>query len=293
MERQYLELIAAGQPENEALASVISKFGNVETFIIEAKSQTSQPSVETKNRITTSEAKSFFQSTKRLALAVAGGILCIAFGIGLMFVLINTFVAWVSILMMLLGIILGVSFFIIGGIAYGRAKQKLDERPISLVARTMARESLHDYTGPFTVLLVTGVGLCIFSLFPLIIQAVQTVSGYEYIGFSAFTWLLGSGIFMIVYGGITYNGFARMAQANIFYTQADAAARDLRKLKQKNPRLHFFLNQIYWPAIVVGYFVGSFYFNGWLFTWLVFPIGGILYSAIRNFALLPKKVDKS
>jgi len=285
MTARYQELLAAGKNENEALGTVINEFDSLEELLGAATA----PTAETKNALTLTETEIFWRSTRRLALAVPGGILGIALGVGAMIALVPTMFSWLGILLMLLGVIIGISSFIIVGMAHVRVKMPLDKRTISPALQVTARNQQQDYTSSFTIALVAGVALCIFALLPPLLQAVLQVSGFGSLSAAAFVWIMGSGVFSIIYGSIIYAGYARIAQANTFYAIADADDRAMNELKQRKPKLHFFL-QIYWLLITLAYFVISFVFGLWSVSWLIFPIAAILFGVIHSYGLLaPKK----
>ncbi|MFD0897970.1 AAA family ATPase [Loigolactobacillus binensis] len=285
MTARYQELLAAGKNENEALGTVINEFDSLEELLGAATA----PTAETKNALTLTETEIFWRSTRRLALAVAGGILGIALGVGAMIALIPTLFSWLGILLMLLGVIVGISLFITVGMAHERVKVPLDKRTIPAELQATARQRQQDYTSGFTIALVAGVALCIFALFPPILQAVWHAPGFGLLSGAAFIWILGSGLFAIIYGSIIYAGYTRIAQGTTFYAIADADERALSELKQRNPKMHLFLYQVYWPLITIAYLVISFGFGFWSLSWLLFPIAGILFGVIRNYALLAPK----
>ncbi len=283
MTTRYQALLAAGKNENEALGTVINEFDSLEEALLIVAT------AEPQNELTLPETEIFWRSTKRLALAVAGGILSIALGVGAMIALVPTMFSWLGILLMLLGVIIGISSFIIVGMAHVRVKMPLDKRTISPALQVTARNQQQDYTSSFTIALVAGVALCIFALLPSLLQAVLQVSGFGSLSAAAFVWIMGSGVFSIIYGSIIYAGYARIAQANTFYAIADADDRAMNELKQRKPKLHFFL-QIYWLLITLAYFVISFVFGLWSVSWLIFPIAAILFGVIHSYGLLaPKK----
>lgn len=285
MTTRYQELLAAGKNENEALGTVINEFDSIEDLLVAATA----PTTATKNNLTLTEVETFWRSTKRLALAVAGGILSIALGVGAMIALVPTAFSWLGVLLMLIGVIIGISLFITIGMAHVRVKVPLDKRGITTELQATARQRQQDYTSGFTIALVAGVALCIFALFPPILQAVWQVTNFGLLSGAAFIWILGSGVFAIIYGSVIYAGYTRIAQVDTFYAIADADDRALNDLKQRNPKMHLFLYQAYWPLIILAYFIISFVFDLWSVSWLIFPIAGVLFGVIRNYALLAPK----
>lgn len=232
MTTRYQELLAAGKNENEALGTVINEFDSIEDLLVAATA----PTTATKNNLTLTEVETFWRSTKRLALAVAGGILSIALGVGAMIALVPTAFSWLGVLLMLIGVIIGISLFITIGMAHVRVKVPLDKRGITTELQATARQRQQDYTSGFTIALVAGVALCIFALFPPILQAVWQVTNFDLLSGAAFIWILGSGVFAIIYGSVIYAGYTRIAQADTFYALADADDRALNDLKQRNPK---------------------------------------------------------
>ncbi|MFL2029047.1 hypothetical protein [Loigolactobacillus zhaoyuanensis] len=264
---------------------MINEIDSIEDLLITVTT----PTTETKNDLTLAETETFWRSTKRLASAIASGILSMTLGVGAMIALITTKFSWLGILLMLIGVIVGISSFIIVGMAHARVKVPLDKRTITPEIQATARAHQQDNTSSFTITLVAGVALCIISLFPLILQAVWQVTDFNSLSVAAFVWIVGSGIFAIIYGSVIYTGYTRIAQTDIFYAIADTDERALNELKQRNPKAHLFLYQVYWPLIIIAYFISSFIFGLWSVSWLIFPIAGILFSTIRHYVLLVPK----
>lgn len=285
MTTRYDELLGLGKNENEALGTVISEFDSVES-LFEGITPTNAPPGD---EMTQSEAEAFWRSTKRLAMAIAGGILSIAIGAGLMVALLPTSLNWLGVLLLIFGLIIGISAFIVVGLAHVRVKVPLDKRVLSTQIKVLAKNRQQDYSSSFTIALVGGVALCLFALFPPILQTIWSAESFGLLSVAAFIWILGSGLFAIVYGSMVYAGYSRLARADVFYAVTDPDDRMLAELKQRNPKLHGFLYQLYWPLVFVAYLLFSFVFGFWTLSWLIFPIAGVLFAGIRNYALqIPK-----
>ncbi len=135
----------------------------------------------------------------------------------------------------------------------------------------MVRERRDAYAETHTRLIIIGVMLCIISAVPLLIG--------EIIGYSNNTDLLpivavggilvmcGIGVKLIVLTCIRKGGFDRLLEEG-----------DYTRLEKKAGRF----DGIYWAIATAVYFVWSFVTMRWDFTWILWPIAGVLFAAYRE-----------
>lgn len=135
----------------------------------------------------------------------------------------------------------------------------------------MVRERRDAYAETHTRLIIIGVMLCIISAVPLLIG--------EIIGYSNNTDLLpiisvagilimcGIGVKMIVLTCIRKGGFDRLLEEG-----------DYTRLEKKAGKF----DGIYWAIATAAYFVWSFVTMRWDFTWILWPIAGVLFAAYRE-----------
>lgn len=89
---------------------------------------------------------------------------------------------------------------------------------------------------------------------------------------------IGVGVLFFVYSGNLYHAYdvlltnGKNPDTFIEEVQAD----------ERRQKVDYIIDEIYWPIIVVIYFIASFLLGGWAWTWLIFVIGGVLEDIIKG-----------
>ncbi|MEK0153034.1 hypothetical protein WMB10_09135, partial [Tetragenococcus halophilus] len=79
------------------------------------------------------------------------------------------------------------------------------------------------------------------------------------------------------------NGFKKMTKSHYFISDEDEPGpRATEETYGKNAPFINFFRRIYWPCIVVIYFLGSSITGGWSYSWLIFVIAGPIYSFVME-----------
>lgn len=132
----------------------------------------------------------------------------------------------------------------------------------------MVKEKQKEYAETHTRRLSLGVMLCILSVIPLISLSI-IFEDIEYIATSSVSLLLlivSVGVNLIVRTCIIEGGFQKLLQENDY------------SAKQKSEKTFLSpFETIYWIVVLAGYLTWSFVTNRWGFTWIVWPIAGVLY----------------
>lgn len=94
---------------------------------------------------------------------------------------------------------------------------------------------------------------------------------------------------MLMMVGIAVYLFKSSREMNIYrkLLQIDDFAPDQKKIDQK---LSTFAS-VYWEVLTAVYLIWSFLTNDWGFTWVIWPVGAILYAAV--YAILSAVVAKN
>ncbi len=137
----------------------------------------------------------------------------------------------------------------------------------------MVKEKQKEYSETHTRRLALGVILCILSVIPLISLSI-IFDDKDYIITASVSLLLlivSAGVNLIVRTCIIEGGFQKLLQEN------DYSAKQKREKTFLSP-----FETIYWTVVLAGYLTWSFVTNRWDFTWIVWPIAGVLYVVLAE-----------
>lgn len=277
MEDHYHELISQGKSEHEAIGAVISEFGSVDELLqaLDISSEASQEDEDWTDALSEEESFDYWQTVRYFALYVSTGIgLCIA-SLAIMSFLLGQGSGALGVLMMLVFGALGVGFILSAALKYAASRKKMDDRFISKTIKHIARQQLEDYEKSFRIGLVLGIGLCIFSLAPVLMSSIFY---YDMpFGVALFLLMVAVGVFFIVYVSVIRSGYAKLVNETYFIRDEDQMGHRASKHKYGDAagKVVFF-HTVYWPVILVVYFIWSFVFQAWAYSWLIFVVGGIL-----------------
>ncbi|WP_312497454.1 permease prefix domain 1-containing protein [Enterococcus sp.] len=277
MEDHYHELISQGKSEHEAIGAVISEFGSVDELLqaLDISSEASQEDEDWTDALSEEESFDYWQTVRYFALYVSTGIgLCIA-SLAIMSFLLGQGSGALGVLMMLVFGALGVGFILSAALKYAASRKKMDDRFISKTIKHIARQQLEDYEKSFRIGLVLGIGLCIFSLAPVLMSSIFY---YDMpFGVALFLLMVAVGVFFIVYVSVIRSGYAKLVNETYFIRDEDQMGHRASKHKYGDAagKVVFF-HTVYWPVILVVYFICSFVFHAWAYSWLIFVVGGIL-----------------
>lgn len=141
----------------------------------------------------------------------------------------------------------------------------------------MVKDRQKEYAETHTRRLSLGVMLCILSVIPLISLSI-IFEDIEYIATSSVSLLLlivAAGVNLIVRTCLIEGGFQKLLQEN------DYSAKQKREKTFLSP-----FETIYWTVVLAGYLAWSFITNRWGFTWIVWPIAGVLYVVLAEILKL-------
>ena len=145
----------------------------------------------------------------------------------------------------------------------------------------MVKEKRHAYEPVYTRGIAVGVVTCIVAVVPLIIVAIMEAPDYICGIFVALLLLLiACGVHMIIRVSTIKSSYDALLQEGEF-SRAEKKARN--KLNT--------LSGIYWCLATAIYLGWSFYTKRWDFTWLVWPVAGVLYAAVAGVMRLFMRVD--
>lgn len=299
MEDKYYELKAEGKSENEAIGIVISEFGSMDEIAPElgmdekvaAEGTGINDAAEVK-RITLAQAEGFLKAQEAFGARI---------GIGVAFCILSPTISVVSEAMMDVGLLpkplaeimggvglflmvaVGVAIFIISGMANGKYEEYKKKRILlDEGAKRALTERQEGFQRGHGIKIAIGVVLCILSVVPtFVIGEVFVGDSVEWIadlsGISLFV-LVSIGVYLFISTGTKQGAYEVLLGKN-------QAVCNSALEKKKKKRISI-VASIYWPIVTAGYIAWSFFTMKWGFTWIIWPIAGILFGGISGVITL-------
>lgn len=284
MEEKYQELIAEGKAENEAIGIVISEFGSIDE-LLEAVDLTSTKS----DKLITKDKKidlpilnetviiNYLSCRKSLGMLVGiGVILCVVAVDAVLFSVMASF-NLLSIIIGVLALAVAVGLFIIAGMKLSQFEYLSKGFILKEEDRQKLTQMKQDYTRSFTLSMVLGVALCLFSLIPIFMLIGDFGLGTSFAVIMMLS-IASIGTFFFIYSGNVEASYTFLLQNGLF-----------EEMSQEELEAYQFwmkFEGLYWLAIFALFFILGFVFHLWAIAWIVFPIGGILST------LWDKKLSK-
>lgn len=135
----------------------------------------------------------------------------------------------------------------------------------------MVKEHRDTYAETHSILLITGIMLCIVSSVPLmIVQITKYSNNTDWLPVVSVALLLAMcavGVKLIVLTCMRQGGFDRLLEEG-----------DYTRLDKKAGKY----DGIYWALATAVYLCWSFVTMRWEFTWIVWPVAGVLFAAYRE-----------
>lgn len=323
MEDKYNSLKSEGTSENEAVATVISEFGNLEEIAeelgIDLKSEAFAP-VECK-MVTKDETAKYIDARKKYSMMLAGGILCCILSmVPPILISVGKGSDIFSMLGMFLTIAVGVVLIVMSK-SFLTPFSYLREEPCNLDynALNYVKEARNAYKNTQLLNLVIGILLCVFSWLPCTVVNEVRVGSFIRNGFgpALLFVMVGIGVFLIVQGNAQMNGYEfllnlkyryanRRRNVNTSYRASSATGAvektDSRKISDAENTSGYtghkneieyentavdVLMHVFWPTMTCIYLIWSFITFDWWITWIVWPVAVAIHtglkSAFRNY----------
>lgn len=285
MEDKYNELLEEGRTDNEAVGIVISEFGNLKELsaALGIDEIYQGESVGSKERfVHDTEVKKYMVQTKKsstwigfatmlcifspILLLILGGlqengrnitdIMLVCFGLGTL----------------LLMIAAAVGLFIFHGTMLDKYEYlKKENIRISTESVTYLRMYQEKTEKSFLIHLIMGVIMCIISVIPILVVGVMYDGHaiYGCLAVSALLFIVGIAVFLFITAGMERDAIKILLQEG-----------DYTPEKKENSKREDKIGGIYWPIITCIYLAWSFFTGNWGYTWVIWPIAGVLYGAI-------------
>ncbi|MGX2946738.1 permease prefix domain 1-containing protein [Enterococcus alishanensis] len=282
MEDHYFSLIDEGKSEHEAIGAVISEFGSVDELrqTLEIEEEPEADFFEDEDELTLpideEEMLTFLAGRKQIALGLSLGIMFTILAVAAM-ILFSEVGEALGMSIFFIFVSIGVGLIIYYGMQFQKIDGPLHDRMISRNLVKKAQALKGEYTKSFTIGLILGICSCILSVVPIFV-----FSYAENFGAALLMAMISIGVFLICYSSIYYTGFDKFVESRFFVGDEDKLGPNARKEKYgNNAEKKYVIEKMYWPVIVVTYFIWSFVFDAWHISWVLLVAGGILWSGIE------------
>jgi len=284
MEDKYTELRQQGKTENEAVGAVISEFGNLEELGAQlgiAPQVTASLDPENIIAMDGDQVNRYLQDNRETSTRIGLGVaMCILAAMPLILVtglaeyigLEEKQAAAIGIGILLLTVGVAVYLFIVNGMR-AEKYEDLEKHPVSLheSVAAMIREKQEAFHPVFARKVATGVLMIILGAGFVAVTGVLSPGGSP-LPIAAVVVLLGL-VALAVYQFIT-SGMQQEAYEILLNTG------DYTKSRRKGNEIMERFGGFYWTLVTIGYLAWSFTSFNWGFTWIVWPIAGMLYGLI-------------
>ena len=252
--------------------------------VVSSESASSDPGVANVVRVSLEEANEFLDLAEKIAPRTANAVsLCIfapAFLLSMIAVslipgitLPTAAAVGLGMIGLLLLVAVAVFFFIVDAAKMQRFEY-LEKNPIDTMygVTGMVKEKKKDSEQTRIIMIAIGVILCILSCVPLITVSILGAPDYVILCMVALLLLIVcGGVNLLVRSGSMGDAYDKLLQ------QGDYTISE----KKKSPVMSA-VSSIYWSIAVVIFLGWSFLTNDWGYTWIVWPIAGVLFGIVAT-----------
>lgn len=262
----------------------MSELWNVSTdYLLKEEEALEQKSSQRRRQVSPEESEDFLALSREAAPRIATGVLlCILSPVCLLLMgvlseksrifgnvaLIPENVAGaIGLVVLLVLVAIAVAVFITTGMRlskYEYMEKEWLEIPKDVVM--MVAGEKENFAVTFRYSITIGVVLCIVGVIPLVVLSIFTEDDLLLVvGVCALLVFVAVGVFFLVHAGMIHASYDKLLQTGD-YTPG-------RKKAEK-------FSGAYWSVVVAIYLGYSFLTGNWGFSWIIFPVAGVLYGAI-------------
>lgn len=285
MEDKYYELKESGKTENEAVGIVISEFGNLDEL---GETLGIKQAIENKSdilQITYDKAINYIEDSKEIAPKTALGVFLLIISPAMLLFLMG--LSELNLLDVKEGLLIAVGLItLIGLIAIGvfhlmRYTSKIEKDKLKSIifeidykTEQMIRSMLNENESTYKSAVSISVIAYILSALPLIITPLI----FEHLdGLSVMSVVVTLTIIALSTYNIISKGGINDA-CNVLLQEGDYS------IKNKTNKTLKTVTSVYWCVVVAIYLAYSFITANWHISWIVWPIAGVLFGAIKAIA---------
>lgn len=234
-------------------------------------------------RVSMEEARAFLDIKEKLAGRIAFAVsMCIVSPVCLIFLgaaqetgriaASENMTAGIGLLILLLIIAIAVAIFIFYGIRMGQYDY-LDKERIETDYGVigMVKDQKNKYQGTYTRYHIIGTCCCIFAATPLFTMMMFTEEDFMMaMAVCVLLFIVAVGVYFFVVAGIRWESMQKLLQ------EGDYTIDNKKKEAAFEP-----VSKAYWLIVTAVYLGYSFYTNAWEISWIIWPVAGVLFAAVK------------
>ena len=279
MEEKYAELKSMGKSENEAIGTVISEFGNIDELVQElgVSQQGEERSTTTRPVLSDEEVDQYLALKKKAGFQIGLGVAMLLSGVAF-FLFFNTVLSsgvWFGLMVLFALTVPAIGMFVYNGIKLNQLQYLANGFTLTYSTRERIAYRKQQFSSSFTLAIVLGVCLCVFS--PVLLFLTMSLSEeYAVLGVSAMLLAIAAAVFMFVYSGNIKDSYSFLLKEGN------------HKPETKEERIIGAIASIVWPLATAVFLVAGFVFQLWHIAWVIFPVTGVLFGMISGIYKLVK-----
>lgn len=274
---------AGGMNQNEA-ANANGATGNANG----AYANNAQAGQYTPHMLTSAEVKDYLKDKSREAFMIAFGVLlCIICVTGpIVTDAIRGGSDAVGVLFMFLSIGIGVCMFVFSGIKMSKWNY-IKQTPCAVDFATFneVKQEKDRFNNLHAVFITIGVLFCCICFVPAAVLDDMNLSfvgvDIDSITGAMLFWLVGAGVFLIVFSSIKMGSFQTILQINDASTMGGNFTPIKKHQSYSNKTVEAIMS-VYWSTVTSIYLIWSFVTFDWSITWIVWPIAAIVQMIVNN-----------
>ena len=274
----------AGSMNPDEAASGANATGNANG----AHANNAQARQYTPHMLTSAEVKDYLKDKSREAFMVAFGVLlCIISVTG--HIVADSFHGGsdaVGVLVMFLSIGIGVCMFVFSGIKMSRWDY-IKKTPCTVDFATFndVKQEKDRFNNQHAVFVTIGVLLCCICFVPAAVIDDMNLS-FAAVDMGSITgamlfWMVGAGVFLIVFSSIKMGSFQTILQINDASTMGGNFTPVKEHQTYSNKTVEAIMS-VYWSTVTCIYLIWSFVTFDWYITWIVWPVAAIVQVVVNN-----------
>ena len=284
MEDKYNELISAGKAENEAIAIVISEFGNLSDLAetLGIQNYMGKKGMPERRMITLDEARNFLQDEMHhnflIGLAVFFFINCVTPCILVSTLYDNNYGSAIGMMLLFIFIAIGVGLCVYSSTVM-HSWNFLNNQPCSIDYGTAdyVHNQKEAYRSTYALLITLGVILCILCFVPVsVLGSLNLNDNMDNFGAMILFILLGLGVMILIIAGGKDKAYGRLLKLNAEGTVGGNYVPSQNEEKHYANKFVEALMSVFWPTITCVYLIWSFLTFDWYITWIIWPIAGVV-----------------
>ncbi|MGB0495499.1 MAG: helix-turn-helix domain-containing protein [Kangiellaceae bacterium] len=188
----------------------------------------------------------------------------------------------IGIFLILVMVAIGISFFIrTNHFESDIAKIEDEEFELAYGVHSAFKEKLQKFRGVYNFKLSVGIAMFIFSVVPLLFASILFASSQVILMMLIVLLLvIAAGIYIVVPVSAKYEAYSRILKENGFEASKSRRTKRIEKFAA-----------FYWPLLVAIYLGWSLWTMNWGVTWIIWPVGAILFAALVGLMELLDKEE--